>query len=57
MNPNKQKERTERYFDIRSLEYVRKDVFLLIRLSERQAGKHYFEKKHKGDMKGVTEHE
>lgn len=57
MNLNKQKERTETYFDIRSLEYIRKDVSFSIKLSERQAGKHYFEEKHQGDMKGVTEHE
>ena len=44
MNQNKQKERIDGYFDARSLEYVRKDVFFLIKLSERQAGKHYFEK-------------
>lgn len=45
MNQNKQKEHTGRYFDMRSLEYVRKDASFLIKLSERQAGKHYFEEK------------
>lgn len=57
MSLNKQKERTERYFDIRCLEYVHKDVLFSIKLSERQAGNHYFEEKYKGDTKGVTEYE
>ena len=52
MSLNKQKEHTETYFDIRSLEYIRKNVSFSIKLSERQAGKHYFEEKHKGDTKG-----
>lgn len=39
MNQNKQKERTERYFDKRALEnYCRKDILFTFELAGRHAG-------------------